>query len=294
MNIVIPTYNRHYQYNINFLESFRQYCLDKNDVKINFIVSSNEYDLFSNLKTMFLDLNVFIIKFSDLLYNVDGKQYPDDQRFFSTKYPLQSLKKLLAFSVVDSDYIVFDSENLCLKSFNFRDIFKTLKNKPIIYCDNTYQEIQKNVIDSCNLVNNFNTDKWFFLKSYWFYELEHVSGLINDLKETHKKDIFILLREIIFFEYQLYCNYLYKNKLKEFLSTDDLLSETYDFKTILDENENNYEFINSSLTEENVDYYIQILNNLDERIIRLHWLDETLKNKIIEKTNVSIGTFHWD
>lgn len=292
MNIVIPTYNRHYQYNINFLESFRRYCLDKNDVKINFIVASNEYDLFNNLKTMFLDLNVFIIKFSDLLYNVDGKQYPDDQRFFNTKYPLQSLKKLLAFSCVDTNYIVFDSENLCLKPFNFSDIFNTLKNKPILYCDNTYQEIQKNIIDSCNLVNNFNTDKWFFLKSYWFYELEHVKGLINNLKETHKTDIFILLKDVIFFDYQLYCNYLYKNNLKEFLSTDDLISKTYNFKTILDEN--NYEFINSSLTEENVDSFIQILNYLDERIIRLHWLDESLKDKIIEKTNVSIGTFHWD
>ena len=292
MNIVIPTYNRHYQYNINFLESFRRYCLDKNDVKINFIVASNEYDLFNNLKTMFLDLNVFIIKFSDLLYNVDGKQYPDDQRFFNTKYPLQSLKKLLAFSCVDTNYIVFDSENLCLKPFNFSDIFNTLKNKPILYCDNTYQEIQKNIIDSCNLVNNFNTDKWFFLKSYWFYELEHVKGLINNLKETHKTDIFILLKDVIFFDYQLYCNYLYKNNLKEFLSTDDLISKTYNFKTILDEN--NYEFINSSLTEENVDSFIQILNYLDERIIRLHWLDEILKDKIIEKTNVSIGTFHWD
>jgi hypothetical protein len=294
MNIVIPTYNKHYKYNINFLESFRRYCLDRNDVKINFIVSSNEYDLFNNLKSMFLDLNIFIVKFSDLLYNIDGKQYPDTEKFFSDKYPLQSLKKLLAFSCVDTDYVVFDSENLCLKPFNFRDIFSTLKNKPILYCDNTYQDIQKNVISSCNLINNFNTEKWFFLKSYWFYELEHVRGLIDDLREMHNKDIFILLSEVIFFEYQLYCGYLYKNNLKEFLSTDELLSKTYDFKTILDNNKNNYEFINGSLTEENVDYYIQILNDLDERVIRLHWLNVGLKDKIIEKTNVSIGTFHWD
>ena len=33
----------------------------------------------------------------------------------------------------------------CLKPFNFSDIFNTLKNKPILYCDNTYQEIQKNI-----------------------------------------------------------------------------------------------------------------------------------------------------
>ena len=41
--------------------------------------------MFSNLKNMFLDLNVSIVKFSDLLHNVDGKPYPDDQINFTTK-----------------------------------------------------------------------------------------------------------------------------------------------------------------------------------------------------------------
>ena len=119
MNLVIPTYNKHYNYNIKFLESFRTYCLDKNDVKINFIVNSSEYELFSNLKSIFNDININIVKFSDLLLKVDNENYSDNVSFFSTKYPLQSLKKLLAYICVDTDYIVFDSENLCVKEFYF-------------------------------------------------------------------------------------------------------------------------------------------------------------------------------
>jgi len=38
MNIVIPTYNKHYQYNINFLDSFDLYCLDKKNDYVMLIV----------------------------------------------------------------------------------------------------------------------------------------------------------------------------------------------------------------------------------------------------------------
>jgi hypothetical protein len=232
---------------------------------------------------------------SDLLFNVDKKEYTDNPMFFITKYPLQSIKKLFAYSYVDSDFIVFDSENLCLKPFYFKDIFKTLKEKPIIYCNNVYQDIQRDVIStSNNLIRLNHNTKWFFIKSYWFYEIEHVKNLINELKEIHNTDATLILRDKLFFEYQLYCSYLFKNKLKNFICADDFLKNNFDFQKILDEKENNFEFIISILNNENYQYYINLINGLDERIIRLHWVDEKIKNKIIENTNVSIGTFHWD
>jgi len=98
MNIVIPTYSKHYQYNINFLTSFNKFCLDKDEVKINFIVNSNELDLFSGLVNQNTHLNVRIITLKELMFNVDGEYYNDDQSFFNTKYPLQSIKKLFAYT----------------------------------------------------------------------------------------------------------------------------------------------------------------------------------------------------
>jgi hypothetical protein len=294
MNIVIPTYGKHYAYNVNFLESFDLYCLDKNDVKINFIVNSNEYELFMNLKNNNINLNIIIIKFSDLLLKIDGENYPDHNEFFNTKYPLQSLKKLLAYTCVDTDYVVFDSENLCIKNFYFCDIFKTLKSKPIIYCDKTYCELQKTVIESTNKLLGINSDNWFFVKSYWFFELEHVNNLINYLRENNNSTITLLLKDTIFFEYQLYSGYLFKYKLKEFINSESFTEKEINFEKLLQDTKNNYEYINVVLTMDNVQYYINILNNLDERIFRLHWTDEEIKDKIINDTNIAIGTFHWD
>ena len=294
MNIVIPTYEKHYAYNVNFLESFDLYCLDKNDVKINFIVNSNEYGLFINLKNNNINLNINIIKFSDLLLKIDGENYPDHDEFFNTKYPLQSLKKLLAYTCVDTDYVVFDSENLCIKNFYFRDIFKTLKSKPIIYCNKTYCELQKTVIESTNKLLDINSDNWFFVKSYWFFELEHVNNLINYLRKNNNSTITLLLKDTIFFEYQLYAGYLFKYKLKEFINSESFTEKETNFEELLQDAKNNYEYINVVLTMDNVQYYINILNNLDERIFRLHWTDEKIKDKIINGTNIAIGTFHWD
>ena len=292
MNIVIPTYEKHYDYNVKFLESFNLYCLDKNDVKINFIVNSNEYELFNKLKN--INLNINIIKFSDLLLKIDGENYPDNVEFFNTKYPLQSLKKLLAYTCVDTDYVVFDSENLCIKNFYFYDIFKKLKNKPIIYCDKTYYELQKTVIENTNKLLDTNLNNWFFVKSYWFFELEHVDNLINYLKQKNNTTITLLLKDVIFFEYQLYCEYLFKYKLKEFINSESFTEKEINFEKLLQDAKHNYEYINVVLTMDNVQHYINILNNLDERIIRLHWIDKKIKDKIINDTNIAIGTFHWD
>jgi len=294
MNIVIPTYNQHHDYNINFLNSFEKFCLDKNDVKINFIINSEEFHLFKNLKNQFTNLNVNIIKLNDLLQAIDNKSYSDSASNFSTKHSLQSIKKLLAYNLVDTDYIVLDSENLCLKEFYFKDIFNTLKSKKLLYCNETCHGIQKEVILNCNNLINFSNTKWFFIKSYWFYEKELVNQLILCLKQIHNSDITSLLSDKTFFEYQLYCTFLLKNNIKEVVCCDTIYQEKYNFQSILATSKHNYEYICTALNEENIDYYIDILNKSDERIVRLHWMDENIKNKIIEKTNVSIGTFHWD
>lgn len=294
MNIVIPTYYRHYQYNVNFLNSFKLFCLDKNDVKINFIVNLQDYDFFKNLIEEFPDLNINLIKLIDLLNAVDNKNFFDDSYMFNTKYPLQSMKKLLSYKVVDTDYIVFDSENLCLKEFYFKDIFNSLKSKPILYCNNIYQDIQKEVLSNCNNLIQFLNNKWFFVKSYWFYETKLVNQLILNLKNIHNTDITSLLSDKIFFEYQLYCTFLLKENLKETICCDKIYSENYDFQSELNSKGGNCEFVITLLNNENIGYYIDILNKLDEKIIRLHWIDENIKNKILENTNVCIGTFHWD
>ena len=131
MNIVIPSYEKHLSYNLNFLESFRKYCNDKQRVIINFICCNSNQNEFFQLKEKFKDLNINIFTLSQLIKKVDGIDFDDSPCNFITKYSLQSLKKLLSYSIVDSDYLAIDSENLCVKDFYFQDIIDSMKMKKI-------------------------------------------------------------------------------------------------------------------------------------------------------------------
>jgi archaellum component FlaC len=295
MNIVVPTYNKHYNYNINFLNSFKEFCLDKDKVTINFIVTSQEKEIFETLVNMYLELNIKIVTLKELMFNVDGEYYDDSESFFNTKYPLQSLKKLFAYTCVDSDYIVFDSENLCLKEFYFETIFNELKEKPLLYSDKIYHNIQNDVIQTCNnILNSIENNKWFFLKSYWFFELKSVEELINHLKDTQSKNITLFLKDKIFFEYQLYSTFLLQKNMKNSVNVNEIINKEINFENLLDNVQHNYEYIIAVIEPSNVSSYINILTEQNEKIIRLHWTSDEIKNNIINNTNVCIGTFHWD
>jgi hypothetical protein len=291
MDIVIPTYEKHKQYNIGFLESIRKYCMDKESVVIHLIVELNTLAIFETIKQEFKDLNVEVHTLESLVENVDGLGIVLK---FKNKYPLQSLKKLYSFSVVNGDYIVMDSENLCVKPFMMADIFLAQKTKPILYCKNCFQPIQTEVIHNSNILCDTNNNSWYFLKSYWFYEKELVGKLIDSLKKKYNNSLTLELQKITLFEYQLYCTFLRKNNLKEFLCVDDYLNQKCDFQEKLNAISANYEHVMVIINNDNVKTYCDIINHLDEKIIRLHWMTDNIKNKIIDETNVSIGTFHWD
>lgn len=293
MNIVIPSYEKHISYNINFLESFRKYCIDKDKVKINFICGNSNQIQFFQLKEKFNDLNINIFTLSQLIKKVDCIDFDDSPHNFITKYSLQSLKKLLSYSIVDGDYLSIDSENICTKDFYFQDIIDSVKTKKIKYSAEYYQSnpLQCEVVDNCNKLLNYQNNNWCFMDSYWYFEREIVSKLIDELVKVNNNDkITFILKDITFFEYQLYSSFIFKYNLKEKISTDQILDNEKKLKFNLDNSGHSYEYICSTITDETINSYIKLLNNLDERITRLHWMPEKLANKIIEHTKVSIGT----
>jgi hypothetical protein len=292
MDLVIPSHRPHYDFNVNFLNSFDKFCLDKANVKINIIVNKEDNHYFNNILKLFPSLNIKIITLTDLIFNVDGVVIGNDVDIFNSKYPLQSLKKLFSYTITNGDYIVIDSENLCLKNFYFKDIIENEKNKPIFYCENTFQELQKKVLNSCNSILNQDENKWFFLKSYWFYEKKIVEDLVCELKKTYS-NITLRLNHEPFFEYQLYCQYILKNNLKEIINLDLYNEDFIYFSKILTEKNNNFEYICVELNEENISKYLGMIEKMNDRIIRLHWIPDDIKNKIIDSSNIAIGTFHW-
>lgn len=292
MNIVIPSYEMHIEHNIKFLNSFRKYCLDKDNVRINLICSNSNYSLFSHVLEQFNDLNINIFTLSQLIKKVDNFDFDDSLGNFNTKFPYQSLKKLLSYCVVDSDYMVLDSENVCLKYFCFKDIFDQLKNKKIKYSDKYEQKIQQEVVSNCNHLLQYNDHKWFFLNPYWIYEKEYVQKLVDELREINKHDkVTLILKDTIFFEYQLYCNFLTKHSLKDTIEVKEILDNKKNLLNNLEKSEHTYEYICSTLTSETLDDYISLLNEMDEKITRLHWMPESFSDKIIKNTKVCIGTF---
>lgn len=292
MNLVIPTHHPHYDYNISFLNSFDNFCLDKSDVKINLIVNNKDFLFFEKIPIIYPELNISIVSLRDLILKIDGCD-SDDESMFETKYPLQSLKKLFSYVVTNDDYIVIDSENLCLRNFKFRDIIENEKRKPIFYTENIFQDLQIKVLNSCNSILNYDTNKWFFLKSYWFYEKKIVSKLIEELKELYG-NITLRLKGETFFEYQLYCGYIVKNNLKENINIDTYCEETTFFSKILVENTSTFEHVCVQLNNENLPKYLKIIESMGDKIIRLHWMPNEIKDEIINKSNIFIGTFHWD
>lgn len=298
MNIVIPSYENHLTYNINFLNSFKKYCNDKELVTINFICCNYNKNIFLELKENFNDLNINIFTLSQLVKKVDHIDFDDSPGNFNTKYPLQSLKKLLSYSVVDSDYLVLDSENLCVKDFYFRDIIDSIKIKKIKYTIKNYIDnpLELLVIDNCNELLNFNNNSFSFMDPYWYFEKDIVLKLMTELVKIHQNKIIFILKDIVFFEYQLYSTFCFKHNLKQKISTDEILIDEKVLKNNLDSEKYNplrhtYHYICSTITDETIFNYIGLLNMLDERITRLHWMPEKLANKIIESTKVSIGTF---
>ena len=115
--------------------------------------------------------------------------------------------------------------------------------------------------------------------------------MITYLREG-RDNIFTYLKNQVIFEYQLYCQFAEQHELKEIIEVEELL--TFDINKLLYEKKCNFEHICSAINDDNIDWYCELLNKLDERIVRLHWMDEKHKDYIINNTNVCIGTFHWD
>ena len=293
MHLVIPSYEKHIHWNEKFLKSFNKFCADKSDVEITFVCNQSNVDLFKGLTRKFKKLNVRIQTLTHLIQSVDQVYFDDSPFNFPTKYPLQSLKKLFAFSSTNADYLVIDSENVCLKDFYFHEIFERIKNQKIKADSRLVGELQNEVAKNCNELIDFNPKQWLFLDSYWFFEKDFVELLLNELRQINKTpSVHSLLKNRTFFEYQLYASFLIKKSLKQTIDVNEILRESNELRSNLEKSPNNYEYIGATVTKETWSDYISLLNRLNARITRLHWMHPDFAKAIVKNTNVCIGTYH--
>ncbi len=293
MHLVIPSYEKHIHWNEKFLKSFNKFCADKSDREITFVCNQSNVDLFNGLTRKFKRLNVCSQTLTHLIQQVDQVYFEDSPFNFPTKYPLQSLKKLFAFSSTNADYLVIDSENVCLKDFYFQEIFESIKNQKIKADSRFVYEIQNEVAKNCNELIDFNPGQWLFLDSYWFFEKDFVKLLLNELRQINKTpSVHSLLKNRTFFEYQLYASFLLKKSLKQKIDVNEILRDSNELRSNLEKSPHNYELISATITKTTLSDYISLLNRFDDRITKLHWMHTDFAKAIVENTNVCIGTYY--
>lgn len=291
MNIVIPTFEHHFNNNLHFLGSFQLYCKDKDKVSIFFICSQSNIDSFKSIISDFQDINIYVYTLHDLVKNVDSIDIDDSISTFNHKYSYQSLKKLLAYSVVKGDYLVIDSENLCLKDFFFSDVWAKLKKNEFSYTTHIYDELSIKVLKEVNMMLDTDYPYWFFNTSFWFFEYDHVKDLIKYFSD--KGLIFNQFKDAWFFEYQLYCTFLVKMNKKQIYDVYSIANKNYNFEKDLIEIQWFWAYVCRALNNNNVMAYCKFLDETDEKITRLHWMPDNIKNTIIENSKICIGTFHF-
>jgi hypothetical protein len=283
MNIIIPSYEKHIKFNRSFLNSYDTHCLDKDQTKIYFVVDNHNIELFNDLKSYSF---VEILNYDEIVYSI----YKTKVKYID-KYSHQSLKKLLSILYIEKNAIVMDSENICIKNFYMSDIFKNIDNK-IYYTENKTQFIQSNMINDLNNIIDHISNRWYFIKSYWYFDYEICKSLILYLEKKYS-NTYEMLSSTIFFEYQLYCQFIEKNNITECIDIDSILDESLSESMKNSRIGNtNFEYICSSINDINIDKYCNLLDILGDRITRLHFMADEHIEYISNKTKIYIKTFH--
>lgn len=297
MNIVIPTHRKDFVWNLNFLKTFSKKCLDYKDVIITFVVTDEQESL---------EFNNMIIKYGLNNLNLSIVNSKLKQITFPHKWTLISLKKMLGVLHANEDSLVFDSEIICINEFYFKSIFDSIRQKDYQYCllndpydTNNYDHALNIAKQSADILNT-NNNKWFFQKAYWFFEIKYLLEMLQYIKEVNKIENYIeLLQKKIFYDYQIYGNYLFENKIKNFVvsyesmmkSKINLFENWKNFKKTQYGKDLMFQYICKSINENCIEEYIEYLKDEDERIVKIHWMPENCKKRLENETSIAFGVF---
>lgn len=297
MNIIIPTYPPHFLWNKLFIQSFKKFCVDYDNSSIQFIVNKNDLNNFLQIMGSFLDNNIKVKIFEEILQNQKQNHvfYPEN---IYQKYSFQAIKKM--FSVLDSEYeknLVLDSENVAVNNFFFKDLFANDNN--IYFCNWTASDVQNHVVNGCNRLLKSDNTKWFFETSFWIYEKQNFQNVVDFIVEKNniKKEEFVLFsKNVIFFEKNLYDLWLLNisNKNVQIFDERDCLSsfENSEVLNYLNNKSITTEHIISYISNDrDIDNYIDFVNKRRYNIFRINdYLNDFFINKIINSTNAKILT----
>lgn len=224
--IITPTFKGHFKYIKRYLESFKKYVTDPNEVTIIFTISKDEEKLFKNIIKPYKELPIQVLYFEELLAHFGISQTPQLLMDKYKKFSYQTMKKFYTMLYSKADYfLVLDSESMFIRETNISKLFDDFKQSPFISYSNLNERaylsnFTENVINNIDYILNTNCDKWFLENFVWFYDKNILKDMVNDLGQPIEfVDKIYQNRnaqgiESGVFEIELYQAYIYMNNFK--------------------------------------------------------------------------------
>ena len=295
MKIIIPTYPPHFKWNRLFLQSIKKYCIDYENVTIDFIIEKNNRILLENYIKEYQSNKIQIKYIENITKNYSIPLLPTT---IWDKYSYQSIKKMMG--VIDSDCelnLVLDSENVCVKQFLFSQLFDN--ESVVYYCDWIVSDVQNKVLTDSNEIVKLNNNKWFFETSFWIYKKSIFIKLFEQIKinnNLNNSNIINFLSSKVFFEKNIYDLFVLDNNLNSDIINQKDCELIYNDLDVLNNKAITTEHIITYTNISDIDKYIQFVNNRKYKIFRTNNIvDNNVINKIINNTNLIVATlFDYD
>ena len=304
--ILTPTFRGHFDFISEYIKSINENALNKQELKIYFVLSGSEIYEFEERFSSCLkgSIDYELINFDELLENKGFNLTSEEALRAFDKYTYQTLKKLLAIEIIPcEDIFVVDSESKIIAPVDLCEIKNEYyKRGPW----GLYSKVNKRKINAeffLDLVHLHSKilgieEIWFLEHVQWIFKKSIILDLIN-----HFGGINNLLRvarassggkTAHLFEGLLYYGWIWKNKDKykfNFYDVDELLdvhltkieNEKYNerFFSTYRGQAGKIEFALSMLTKENVYAFIDLYSTVGVRVLRCE--NTSISNYFLQK-----------
>jgi hypothetical protein len=225
--VITPTFEPHFQFIEKYLESYKEFVIDKENITLLFTISKDEEDAFKKITDKYCeDVKFETLFFEDILKHFGISLSPDELLKKYKKFTFQTLKKFYTMLYSDADrFLVLDSESIWAKETNMKDLFEKFFESPFIAsssisCRNSISDFTQGVNDNVNFLLDKSCDRWFLENFVWFYD----KAILNDMFQCCGYPIEMADKvyglhdeqkiESGIFEIELYQAYLYHNNNK--------------------------------------------------------------------------------
>ncbi len=225
--VITPTFEPHFQFVEKYLESYKEFVIDKETVTLLFTISKDEQEAFKKITDKYCEGVQFeTLFFEDILKHFGISLSPNELLKKYKKFTFQTLKKFYTMLYSDADrFLVLDSESMWVRKTSMKELFENFFEAPFIAgssisCRDSVSDFTQGVNDNVNFLLGKPCDRWFLENFVWFYD----KAILNDMFQIYGTPIEMAekvyslkdeqKRESGIFEIELYQAYLYHNNDK--------------------------------------------------------------------------------